>query len=232
MPGMTRFRREIRRFGHETGRPAGLPTGGWLLLVAALAYMTALAALEIDSRQMADLVARHGEAAAERIRGLEGLMATARGLPERDKLEAVNDFFNRVPFAEDLAHWGKDDYWATPLELLASHGGDCEDYATAKYFTLIEVGVPEDRLRLTYAKAAGYDQSHMVLTYYEEPRAVPLVLDNLEPRILPASERDNLTPVYSFNGSRLWLAKARGSGKRVGNADRLAAWQALRQRMF
>ena len=71
----------------------------------------------------------------------------------------------------------------------------------------------------------------MVLTYYATKRSVPLVLDNLISEIKPATQRPDLIPVYSFNGTGLWLAKSRGEGERVGNASRLSLWQDLEKRM-
>lgn len=38
-------------------------------------------------------------------------------------------------------------------------------------------------------------------------------------------------PIYSFNGSALWLAKQRGRGKLVGSSSRLQRWQDLLERM-
>lgn len=208
-------------------------TGRWggRVLVLAGILSAASMALEIRPDLIAGIVAQHGEAAGERIHAWHRLLEHSRDLQDEQKLIDVNDFFNRIPYAEDLAHWGAADYWATPAELLATNGGDCEDYATAKYFTLIELGIAEDQLRLTYAKAAGHNQTHMVLTYFEKPSAVPLVLDNLDPRIRSADERDDLVPVYSFNGSGLWLAKSRGLGRQVGSAERLDSWRELRERM-
>ena len=84
-----------------------------------------------------------------------------------------------MQFINDQALWEQKDYWATPIETLSIGGGDCEDYAIAKYFTLKQLGVDESKLRLTYVKAIELNQAHMVLTYFENKRAVPLVLDNL-----------------------------------------------------
>ena len=109
--------------------------------------------------------------------------------------------------------------------MLASNGGDCEDFSIAKYFTLRELGIPAEKLRLTYVKALKLDQAHMVLTYYSTPDAVPLVLDNLINEIRSATEREDLLPVYSFNGDGLWLAKSRGMEQRVGRSERLSRWQ-------
>src|SRR3954466_3668069 len=65
-------------------------------------------------------------------------------------LSRVNDFMNRVPWVSDLEHWRATDYWATPAEMIASDGGDCEDFVIAKYFALKELGMPTERLRFVY----------------------------------------------------------------------------------
>jgi predicted transglutaminase-like cysteine proteinase len=114
----------------------------------------------------------------------------------------VNDLLNRVPQVNDSAHWGVADYWATPAELVASNGGDCEDFVIAKYFALKESGIPAEKMRLTYVKSfqEGKIENHMVLAYYSTPEAEPMLLDNVQPQMLPASKRPDLLPVYEFNG--------------------------------
>lgn len=148
-----------------------------------------------------------------------------------DQLRAVNDYFNAQAFVADDWLWGTADYWATPGEFLTRGAGDCEDFALAKYFTLVAIGVPEKRLQLTYVKALELGQAHMVLTYHPAPGAVPLVLDNLDGRIVPATERRDLLPVYSFNGTGLWIASQRGAGERIGSAQRLSRWRELLARL-
>jgi predicted transglutaminase-like cysteine proteinase len=159
------------------------------------------------------------------------LMREHRELPEREKLTLVNDFFNQLEFVDDLTHWGKDDYWATPQEMLVSGGGDCEDFATAKYFTLRQLDVANEKLRLIYVKSLSLNQPHMVLGYYPEPTADPLILDNLVKKILFASERTDLLPVYSFNAQGLWVIKEQGS-EPAGRADRLSLWRELQSRFI
>ncbi len=117
------------------------------------------------------------------------------------------------------------------MEALGKGKADCEDYSIAKYFTLRELGVPDDKLRIMYVKALELNEAHMVLTYYPDPGAVPLVLDNLNRRILSASKRADLAPVYSFNGEGLWLAKNLGKGKRLGSSGRINRWEDLKERM-
>ncbi|MEW8030142.1 MAG: transglutaminase-like cysteine peptidase, partial [Candidatus Thiodiazotropha sp.] len=172
-----------------------------------------------------------GDQAGDRVASWRRLMLESTHIDEIEKLQRVNDFFNQIPYQSDADLWGKEDYWATPLELLVRKGGDCEDYSIAKYFTLKEMGVAEEKLRIMYVKSVKLNQSHMVLTYYPEPSSIPKVLDNLNPQLLSASNRLDLMPVYSFNADGLWLAKSLGRGKKVGSSTRLSLWQELKQRM-
>ena len=208
----------------------------WLALVG-MAWLAASAMdTEQESRVLLFAVKRFGHEADARLKPWFSLMHSAAKLNEMEKLQRVNNFFNRIPNEDDSTHWGEQDYWATPIELLASNGGDCEDFALAKYFTLRELGVPDERLRLTYAKAylrqTGQIQSHMVLTYYRAPGDEPLVLDNLTDAIQPASQRTDLTPTYSFNVAPLWAAHERQSAQRTRNAELLSNWRELRASML
>lgn len=173
----------------------------------------------------------YGEYAKRRLLSWQKLIREGGSAPDEELLEEVNVFFNRMQFVSDIDHWKKQDYWATPVEFLVTGGGDCEDFSLAKYFTLKAMGVDEEKLNLTYVKAVRLNQAHMVLTYHATPEAEPLVLDNLIADIKPASKRMDLLPVYSFNGTGLWLAKARGRGQKVGGSDRLKRWRDLLNRM-
>ncbi|UCC57378.1 MAG: transglutaminase-like cysteine peptidase [Gammaproteobacteria bacterium] len=168
----------------------------------------------------------HGEYARRRVDYWQQLIRSGNQYSDLEKLRLANDFFNELEFINDAEHWGKEDYWATPLQTLVSNGGDCEDFSIAKYFTLLEMGISPERMRLTYVKALRLNQAHMVLTYFPTPDAEPLVLDNLDAEIRPANKRSDLLPVYSFNVSGLWLAKSRSSeSKHVGKSTRLSPWR-------
>lgn len=169
--------------------------------------------------------------AKERLQAWHDLLEGGRRLTERQQLQAVNDKINRqVRFTDDSALWQRRDYWATPVETLAKGAGDCEDFALAKYFTLLQLGIPEEKLHITYARALELNQAHMVVTYYETPDAEPLVLDNLVDAILPASQRKDLALRYAFDKQGLYAMKG-GALKRVGEAGELPAWQTLLSRM-
>jgi predicted transglutaminase-like cysteine proteinase len=165
----------------------------------------------------------------QRIADWHSLMEEKSNVPEMEKLESVNSFFNRLRFVDDIDHWGKEDYWATPQEMLISNGGDCEDFATAKYFTLRNLKIPDEKMRLTYVKSLKIKKPHMVLSYYREPSAEPILLDSLVDEILLASKRPDLIPVYSFNGNGLWITRKQSS-ERLRGSDNLSLWQELRQR--
>lgn len=166
---------------------------------------------------------------AARLASWEVLLHSSAEQDERALLEQVNGFINRsVRFVSDQQAWGQDDYWATPAETLSRGQGDCEDFAIAKYFSLVRMGIPSEKLRLTFVKALRQNQAHMVLAYYASADAQPLILDNLDLRIRPASERGDLLPVYSFNDLGVFLAKA---PQRVSQPPQfLARWSELNER--
>lgn len=222
---------EGENFAKQKSRFRRIPAGiaaACLLCGITLAVAERLGA---DDRLLAYVERQYGVPARDRVQEWRRLAEQDKGKPELEKLRRVNRFFNQVNFVSDLDHWGKDDYWATPVEMLGTNGGDCEDFTIAKYFTLKEMGVPEERMQITYVKALKLNQAHMVLTYFPTPRADPLVLDNLIDEIKPASQRNDLLPVYSFNGEGLWLAKRRGRGEKVGGSDRISPWRDLNRRM-
>lgn len=204
------------------------------LILAVVSFAAPIEASDFDvGKRVIQRVERvYGVEARRRVERWRNLISELRDHSERDTLEAVNRFFNDLRFVPDLDHWGRSDYWATPLEFLGTNGGDCEDFSVAKYVSLKELGVPEERLNLTYVKSLKLDQAHMVVTYFPSAGGEPLVLDNIIKEIKPASMRKDLLPVYSLSGDGLWLAKERGRGKFIGNSNRIATWKGLNDRMM
>lgn len=200
------------------------------LLVATTVFTAGNFSLSRELLQKAEK--KYGKEAFNRLLAWEELIRRDHGTTDRTKLDKVNTFFNsRIRFANDVDVWGSQDYWATPIEFLCKGAGDCEDFAIAKYFTLKAMGMSDEKLRITYVKAVQYNIHHMVLTYYSTPETEPLVLDNLVDSINSASKRPDLVPIFSFNGSGLWMAKQRGQGKMAGSSSRIRLWQDLLQKM-
>lgn len=191
----------------------GLPTQAW------------------DAERMKAAAARLSPRAVAGVQALQPLLMQSVGQDELAQLQTVNQFFNRrIQFREDTEAWGQVDYWASPLESLDRGQGDCEDYAIAKYFSLLAVGMPVAKLRLVYVRAQiggpqGVVQAHMVLAYYAAPGAEPMILDNLITDVRPASRRPDLVPVFSFNSEGLW----QGVGPQAAGdpAARLSRWREI-----
>jgi predicted transglutaminase-like cysteine proteinase len=142
---------------------------------------------------------KYGRFAKNRFVSLQNMLNNLENKSELEKIEAVNDFFNQVKYSKDINTYGVTDYWATPYEFLGRDKGDCEDYVIAKYFALKHLGVSTKKLFLTYVRVVGYDDAHMVLTYFATPNSEPLVLDNMRTKVFPASQRKDLKPVFNFN---------------------------------
>ncbi|MGL4356467.1 transglutaminase-like cysteine peptidase [Aeromonas popoffii] len=205
----------------------------WLLVLLPLILSASQPLTPEDLKLVQRAEETYGARAGKRVTSWRTLVMQNRdaGLTERQKLEKVNQFFNQMRFIDDIKLWRKKDYWATPLEFLGAAGGDCEDFSISKYFTLLELGIPDEKMRMVYVKALDYNQFHMVVAYYDTPSSEPVILDNLIGSIRPASQRTDLVPIYSFNGSHLWLMKARGQGELAGQSSRLGLWSDLRNRM-
>lgn len=185
----------------------------------------------ISSEELQAIEARYGVDARERVQSWRQVIEDNQSRPVPEKLNLANQVFNRLKFEDDSVHWKAEDYWATPIETLATNGGDCEDLSIGKYFTLKELGVPDQCLRLTYVKSLTLNKPHMVLNYQCDGSAENLVLDNIVPAIMRSVERTDLLPVYSFNASGLWVAKQQGMGQQVGGSGRLSLWTELLSRI-
>ena len=181
---------------------------------------------------------RYGDPGAQTLREWQKLITDARGLDDPEKIKRVNDFINRrLRFVDDGITWNAADYWATPLESMGRGQGDCEDFSIAKYVTLKILSVPTERMRLIYVRAriGGFFSddmvAHMVMGYFPSPDADPLILDNLDPDIRPASGRSDLLPIFSFNTDGLWTGKPSESGVSPTRTTGLSKWRDVIARM-
>jgi len=210
------------------------PTLRQLMLALLLSLLAWHVLAELDSKALQQqLTARFGPARGVLLNDWLQMTHAAKTSSEELKLRRVNDFINQhIVFESDMSVWQQSDYWATPLETIGQGGGDCEDFAIIKYVSLRIAGVPVHKLRLVYVKArlkaAGgglTQQAHMVLAYYATPNAEPLVLDNLDPTIRPASKRQDLQPVFSFNSEGIFAGVSGNLKAAEGGISRLSRWE-------
>lgn len=187
-----------------------------LIIGVAVIAATSSPSYYVSDSTKSSYVKKYGKQAETRLNALLRLMQKLSTATEDQKVIEVNRFFNQVGYQSDIKTWKKNDYWASRLEFLGVGLGDCEDYSVAKFLTLIQLGISDKKLFLTYVRAKGYAESaHMVVSYYQQPGTVPFVLDNYNKQILPATQRKDLVPVYSFTANDLFLQKQKGLGKRV-----------------
>jgi predicted transglutaminase-like cysteine proteinase len=185
----------------------------------------------VQFNRLSDLAKqRYGDQAQQSVQELNQLLNRVNTSTDEEKLIAINGFFNqKLEFVDDIQLWKTSDYWATPLESLGMHAGDCEDFSIAKYVFLKALNIPNEKLRLTYVRAQLYDQdikvtrAHMVLSYYKSPTSEPLILDNLTPDILPASQRTDLNPIFSFNDKGLWVGGS--TQPKASSQQHLSKWR-------
>lgn len=211
----------------------------WLLLCSLPFLYPALYGAVADSLDATRIRAvasqRYGATGLEAATDWLRLIELARDQPLAEQLSRVNGFFNgRVRFVADDIAWQQPDYWATPLETIATGHGDCEDFAIAKYMSLRVLGVPQARLRLIYVRAlvpgtgSSLPQAHMVLGYFPTPNGEPRILDNLVGEIEWASARADLTPVFSFNDEGLWAGNIKAPSDPTA---RLSRWRDVLMRL-
>jgi hypothetical protein len=133
------------------------------------------------------------------------------GLPVTHRVGMVNSMFNNFQFRSDRELHGVDDRWDAPLEFMARGAGDCEDFAIAKYFMLLQAGIDARDLKLGYAlyttdsKSAGITapagprRAHIVALYHGAGHEDdPLVLDLIS-EVAPLSARTDLHLVFDFD---------------------------------
>ncbi|MEM8629982.1 MAG: transglutaminase-like cysteine peptidase [Pseudomonadota bacterium] len=148
----------------------------------------------------AGVCAMYPWACAGRVRvGTPAVRGTANLLRVADQ---INSRINRtVPQITDRAQFRREEYWSLPT----MRGGDCEDFALLKMKTLMQAGVPANRLMIATAFLPDRTR-HAVLVLRTDHG--DFVLDNLERRILPW-EDTGLTFL------------------RMQNPDRPASWDAV-----
>jgi len=207
----------------------------FLLIFILISSSIAIKTFNISPEKLQEFTNKYGENAEKRVLLWDSMIESAKSKDTLNQLKDVNDFFNKIKYKVDLQHWGKNDYWAAPFEFIGTGAGDCEDYAIAKYYSLRKLGIPEEKLRITYVKllqrGTKYEQAHMVLTYYHNPGSTPVVLDNVNKKLKLATKRTDLKPVYSFNAQGLWQAKNKGKTSKLVGKNNLSSWKDLMTRI-
>lgn len=142
------------------------------------------------------------DACPKHLRGYHYLIQRIRQYSPRRKLDLVNHYINK-------RHWVTEreihaerigDEWQTLNEFFAE-GGDCEDFAIAKYFMLRDLGFAPDELRVVVAWDYTVDEYHAVVAVNLKGRVVLLETDNT---IVYPRKHGNYKFLYSINEIAVW----------------------------
>ena len=130
------------------------------------------------------------------------LIKELKDQPLAIKLEKVNRHMNRHPYITDIVNWGVKDYWASVKQFFR-RDGDCEDYAIAKYFSLKELGINPDNMRIVVVQDTSLNTPHAVLAVYHQDQI--LILDNQINYVVKERAVLHYKPLYSINESAWWM---------------------------
>jgi predicted transglutaminase-like cysteine proteinase len=148
------------------------------------------------------------QGATPRVQAWKASMQRLRGKSDREIIAGVNDYINKIDYIEDSQNYKKSDYWATPLEFFA-RGGDCEDFAIAKYASLRALGFGADQMRIAIVQDKIKNIPHAILIVYSDEGT--FVLDNQDKRTRYADDVNRYRPIFSINSNAWWLHKDGGN---------------------
>lgn len=145
------------------------------------------------------------QASSPRVQMWKASISKLKGKSTAEQIKGVDEYINEVRYIEDNKNYAKSDYWATPMEFF-SKGGDCEDYAIAKYASLRALGFSADQMRIAIVQDKIKNIPHAILIVYTDEGA--FVLDNQEKRTKKADQVAKYKPIFSINSTSWWLHKA------------------------
>ncbi|MFN7114605.1 MAG: transglutaminase-like cysteine peptidase [Alphaproteobacteria bacterium] len=155
-----------------------------------------------------------------------------KGLPLAEKARGVDALVDQqIQYALDPANYGKNEYWASPMETLQRGRGDCEDFAILKYHALRYLGVPADKMFIVAVSNKGVDvldhatlmvdvrEAGMLTAAWEsiktkvtgkaaESEFVILDNDGSEAGRLVESRSSAYKPYYAMNEKGVWAVPA------------------------
>ena len=152
--------------------------------------------IDVQKRNRADSIFSKAGMKLRANETTASLLSKAGQLTGMQRLHCVNTFWNRYPYIQDIRNWGRNDYWAIPAEFIKK-SGDCEDYAIIKYYTLRELGQPDETMRIVVLKDTLRKLAHAVLAVREGDKV--FILDNVSNAIISHDRLSHYLPAYSLN---------------------------------
>lgn len=119
-----------------------------------------------------------------RFIGIRHLLLKAQNLPREKQIRLINRYVNKRRYRDDRREYRVSSVsnrkavirsnWSTMMDFLR-RGGDCEDYATTKYFLLRTLGFASDDLRVLVVYDRSVRDYHAVLAVRGAPDSIWLL---------------------------------------------------------
>lgn len=123
------------------------------------------------------------------------IVDAARLREGRARLGEINRAINlAIRPISDIAQHGQIDVWTSPLATLARGGGDCEDYAIAKFAALRLAGLTSGDLRIVVLHDTVRGEDHAVAAARLDGRW--LMLDNRRMAMVVDADVRNFRPTF------------------------------------
>jgi predicted transglutaminase-like cysteine proteinase len=134
---------------------------------------------------------------------LLAIVDAARSRDGRARLGEVNRAINlAIRSTSDMAQYGQDDVWSSPLVTFIHGAGDCEDYAIAKLEALRLAGIAPDDLRIVVLRDSLNGDGHAVAAARLDGHW--LVLDNRRMAMIEDADVRNYRPLFVIDQSDVW----------------------------
>jgi len=144
-------------------------------------------------------------------RGLRHLLEKAAELPQKRQVSLVSHYVNRKRYRDDrTAHLESPlaatevkyrSRWSTVEEFMR-RGGDCEDFATTKYYLLRRLGFRTDQLRVVVTWDRGARGYHAILAVKLDEADTVLLLES--DNTIRRGSRHRYRFIYSINEESIW----------------------------
>ncbi len=119
----------------------------------------------------------------------------ARARDGRARLGEINRAINlAIRPMSDMAQYGREDVWSSPLVTFAHGAGDCEDYAIAKFVALREAGISSDDIRIVVMRDTVHGEDHAVAAARLDGHW--LTLDNRRMAMVEDADVRNYRPLF------------------------------------
>lgn len=144
------------------------------------------------------------------LKSLRYLISRGSEMSRKRQLQLVNRYVNKRRYRRDRREMSLSvtpegqaklrNHWTTLLDFMR-RGGDCEDFAVAKYFLLRELGVPADDMRVLVTWERRARDYHAVLAVRQEDGSAWLL--ETDDSIVRSGQR-RYRFIYALNEEGIW----------------------------